>query len=113
MTARDGLSAPDPGPDPAPAPRAPVAAAGATSPAPTSAADWVARFAAAVGAAAPDDEEIDAILGLAGTAAHASERIAAPLSAWLAGRAGVSPADAWEAARILAAALGGDPGREP
>lgn len=107
MTARDELS----GPEPPPAPRTPGTAGGA--PPPTSAADWVRRFADALGAPAPDDGEIDTILGLAGTAAHASERIAAPLSAWLAGRAGVSPADAWEIGRRLATELGEDPGRRP
>jgi hypothetical protein len=31
---------------------------------------------------------------MAGVAAHASERTAAPLACWLAGRAGLSPAEA-------------------
>ena len=34
------------------------------------------------------DDEVDAILALAGVAAHASERLAAPLSTYLAGRSG-------------------------
>jgi hypothetical protein len=71
----------------------------------TSAGDWVRRFAEMLGTAAPGDEEIDALLGLAGIAAHASERTAAPLSTWLAGRAGASPDEAKKMAAQLAAAL--------
>lgn len=70
------------------------------------------RFAAALGTTPPSKEETDALLGLAGVAAHASERTAAPLSTWLAGRAGVTPADAQAAARRLAAALAGDEGAD-
>lgn len=70
------------------------------------------RFAAALGTTPPSQEEIDALLGLAGVAAHASERTAAPLSTWLAGRAGVTPADAQATARRLAAELAGDEGAD-
>lgn len=38
----------------------------------------------------PSPEEIRELLELAGTAAHASERTAAPLACWIAGRAGLS-----------------------
>ncbi len=34
------------------------------------------------------------VAGLAGEAAHAYERIAAPVACWLAARAGLSPAEA-------------------
>ena len=37
----------------------------------------------------PDDDTFEALLDLAGVAAHASERIAAPIACWLVGRAGV------------------------
>lgn len=65
------------------------------------------RFAEALGVPAPTPEEVDMLLGLAGIAAHASERTAAPLSTWLAGRAGVSPQQAKAAAERLAKELGG------
>lgn len=38
----------------------------------------------------PSTEEVRELLELAGTAAHASERTAAPLACWIAGRAGLS-----------------------
>jgi hypothetical protein len=55
--------------------------------------EWIASFAARIGAEAPSADEADEILRLAGIAAHASERIAAPLACWLAGRAGRSLGD--------------------
>jgi hypothetical protein len=54
----------------------------------------VRAFAARLGHPAPSDDEIDLLLELAGVAAHASERIAAPLACWLVGRAGLPPAEA-------------------
>jgi hypothetical protein len=65
------------------------------------AAAWLRAFAARLGVAPPGDEETAALLALAGVAAHASERIAAPLSCWLVGRAGADP----EMARRVAAEL--------
>ena len=50
--------------------------------------EWVALFAAELGADAPSEEEFNAILELAAVAAHSSERTAAPVAAWLAGRSG-------------------------
>jgi hypothetical protein len=64
--------------------------------------DWVTRFAAATGTEAPTAEEIDQLLAVAGVAAHASQRQAAPLTTWLAGRAGISPAEALRLARTFA-----------
>ena len=66
---------------------------------------WIARYAEAIGAPALSDDEVDTLLGLAGVAAHASERTAAPISTWLAGRTGLSPAAAKAAAERLAAEL--------
>lgn len=66
--------------------------------------EWLAAFAEASGTTPPTEEDIEALLDLAGTAAHASERTAAPLTCWLAARAGLSPADAL----ALAASLTGD-----
>ena len=53
--------------------------------------EWIERFAATLGVPAPNVEEIDQILRLAGVAAHASERTAAPVACWMAARAGLSP----------------------
>jgi hypothetical protein len=52
--------------------------------------EWIAAFAAQAGVERPSTEEIRELLELAGTAAHASERTAAPLACWIAGRAGMS-----------------------
>ena len=73
----------------------------------TSGAEWVARFATLVGVPEPSEEEIDDLLGVAGIAAHASERTAAPLSTWLAGRAGISAVEAKALAQQLAAETSG------
>lgn len=70
------------------------------------ASEWLRSFAAALQVEAPSDEEADALLELASVAAHTSERLAAPISCWLAARARVSPADALAAARALAAEAG-------
>ncbi|HEX3796030.1 MAG TPA: DUF6457 domain-containing protein [Acidimicrobiales bacterium] len=67
--------------------------------------EWLAGFAAELGVPQPTDQEIEALLSLAGTAAHGSERTAAPLSCWLVGRAGLEPAAAQVAAERLAAYL--------
>lgn len=50
--------------------------------------DWVAAFAEKLGEPAPSEEEFNAILDLAAVAAHSSERTAAPVAAWLAGKTG-------------------------
>lgn len=52
--------------------------------------EWIAAFAAEAGVERPSTEEVRELLELAGTAAHASERTAAPLACWIAGRAGLS-----------------------
>jgi hypothetical protein len=67
---------------------------------------WLQRFSDEVGARAPTPEEQASVLALAGIAAHASERIAAPLSCWMAASAGVDPAAAQLIARRLADELG-------
>jgi len=64
-----------------------------------SAAEWVADYAARLGLEAPTDKEVEVLLELAAVAAHASERIAAPLTCWLVGRAGLTPAAALDVAR--------------
>lgn len=70
--------------------------------------DWLASFAAEVGTTPPTREELDLLLELASLAAHASERPAAPLTCWLAARAGVAPKEALAAGRRLA----GEPGAQ-
>jgi hypothetical protein len=63
--------------------------------------EWLERFAAALSVEPPTEGERQQLLALAGIAAHASERIAAPLTCWLVGRAGVDP----EVALTLASKL--------
>lgn len=62
---------------------------------------WIKAFAQEIGLAAPDRDEVDALLELAGTAAHASERTAAPVATWLAGASGKSLDEVNEAARRI------------
>lgn len=69
---------------------------------------WIDKYAEALGTTAPSQAEVEALLALAGTAAHASERTAAPLSCWLAAAAGLGPAEALAVARDLAALIGND-----
>ena len=73
-----------------------------------SARQWTERFADKLGTARPSEKEQDWLLELAGIAAHSSERTAAPISCWLAARAGVSPGEARRVARELAEELGAD-----
>ncbi len=63
--------------------------------------EWLERYAAAIGVPAPSVEEVTALLALAGTAAHASHRQAAPVACWLAARSGLTPAEALERATSL------------
>ena len=55
---------------------------------------WLERYAALLGVEPPSEEELNDLLALAGVAAHASERTAAPVACWLAARAGLSPSEA-------------------
>ena len=64
--------------------------------------EWITALAAELGIDPPTPAEVDVLLDLAGTAAHASERQAAPLSCWLVGVAGVSPAAALEMVHRIA-----------
>ncbi len=64
--------------------------------------EWIAAFAGRAGVQAPSTQEIRELLDLAGTAAHASERTAAPLACWIAGRAGLSLAEL----RVIAEGVG-------
>ena len=63
--------------------------------------EWIEAFAARLSTAPPSEEEVERILELAGVAAHASERIAAPVACWLAARSGTDLAEALDqAARV-------------
>ena len=66
--------------------------------------DWLAAYAERLGVAAPTQDELTAVLDLAGEAAHSSQRIAAPVACWLAAKAGVG----LEEALALAKETGGD-----
>jgi hypothetical protein len=62
---------------------------------------WIEAFAQAIGLSSPGQDEVDAILKLAATAAHSSERTAAPVAAWLAGASGKSLHEVNEVARQI------------
>jgi hypothetical protein len=62
---------------------------------------WIQRFAAELGIDPPDAETTEILLNLAGVAAHASERTAAPIACWLAGRAGTTPEQALATAETI------------
>ena len=63
--------------------------------------EWIAGFSAALGCEPPDDSVVATLLELAGVAAHASERTAAPIACYLVGRSGVDPEDALALARAV------------
>jgi hypothetical protein len=65
------------------------------------AADWLEAYAARLGLPAPSQAEVDTLLELAGVAAHASERIAAPIACWLVGRTDLTPDDALALAKEI------------
>lgn len=67
--------------------------------------DWIEAYAMSVGQPVPDAETIERILDLAGTAAHASVRQAAPVTCWLAAAAGLTPAQAQDHGERVAATL--------
>jgi hypothetical protein len=52
--------------------------------------EWLAAYAERLGTEPPTADELKAILDLAAEAAHASERIAAPVACWLSAKAGRS-----------------------
>lgn len=73
-------------------------------------AQWIETFAAALGVPAPSEDEVESVLALAGQAAHASERSAAPLACWVAAQAGFSSRQALEAARKVPGGASGERG---
>ncbi|MGA8295726.1 MAG: DUF6457 domain-containing protein [Acidimicrobiales bacterium] len=65
--------------------------------------EWLSRYASALGVDPPSEDDQNALLELAATAAHTSDRLAAPLTCWLAARSGKSVSVALETAVALAA----------
>jgi len=65
--------------------------------------EWLTAYAEKLGIDPPTPDEVDGLLDLAAEAAHASERIAAPIACWLAARGGLTPDDALELAKAVAA----------
>jgi hypothetical protein len=63
--------------------------------------EWIAAYAARVGVEPPSKDEFKALLDLAGEAAHSSERVAAPISCWIAAKAGLTPSQALAAAQQM------------
>jgi len=63
---------------------------------------WLDAFAAEIGTDPPTDEDLRQVLDLAATAAHDSERIAAPVACWLGGSVGASLEELQAAAKRVA-----------
>jgi hypothetical protein len=69
--------------------------------------DWMDAYAKRLGVDPPTPDEFKAILDLAAEAAHASERVAAPVACWVAARAGRSLNDSLALAREVGVGGGG------
>ncbi|HET7574688.1 MAG TPA: DUF6457 domain-containing protein [Solirubrobacterales bacterium] len=63
--------------------------------------EWLAELCERLGLDPPSKEEVVALLDLAATAAHSSERTAAPLACWVAGRSGRPAAELAEIAQEI------------
>ncbi|MHB1568114.1 MAG: DUF6457 domain-containing protein [Solirubrobacteraceae bacterium] len=72
------------------------------------ASDWLAAYAERLGVPPVTKQELEAVLDLAGEAAHRSQRIAAPVACWLAARAGVDLDEAQRIAREIGSVEEGD-----
>ena len=70
--------------------------------------EWLTDFADRLGIPPPDAATVDELLALAGDAAHASERTAAPIACWLVGVAGVSLPEARRLAADISREAAGD-----
>jgi hypothetical protein len=64
--------------------------------------EWIDAYAARLGVDPPSSSEFSAILDLAAEAAHASERVAAPVACWLSARAGLQLEESIALARQIA-----------
>ena len=63
--------------------------------------EWIAAYAEQLGGEPPTAAEFKAILDLAAEAAHASERVAAPVACWLSAKAGRSLEESLALAREM------------
>lgn len=63
--------------------------------------EWLSAFSSRLGRPAPTPAEVEVLLELAGVAAHASQRIAAPIACWLVGSADLPAEAALELAREI------------
>jgi len=61
--------------------------------------EWLAQFASQIGVEPPSESEAEQLLDLAAESAHASERTAAPIACWIAGRSSLSLPDLLRAAQ--------------
>lgn len=64
--------------------------------------EWLQDFCERAGVEPPTKQEVVALLDLAATAAHSSERTAAPLACWAAGRSELSLEQLQELAKQVA-----------
>jgi Domain of unknown function (DUF6457) len=64
--------------------------------------EWIDAYARELGTDSPTPDEFKAILDLAAEAAHASERVSAPVACWLAAKAGLPLDESLELAQRLA-----------
>jgi uncharacterized protein DUF6457 len=69
--------------------------------------EWLAAYADQLGVEPPTADELKAILDLAAEAAHASERIAAPVACWLSAKAGRSLEESLALAQGMSQAVEG------
>jgi hypothetical protein len=67
--------------------------------------EWLAAYAERLGIEPPTTDELKTMLELAAEAAHASERIAAPVACWLSAKAGRSLEESLALAREVSADL--------
>jgi Domain of unknown function (DUF6457) len=63
--------------------------------------EWLRAFCERIGVDAPTPAEEEQLLELAAVAAHSSERPAAPLACWAAGKTGRSPSELRDIARAI------------
>jgi hypothetical protein len=65
--------------------------------------EWLAAYAEQLGIEPPTTDELKAVLDLAAEAAHASERISAPVACWMSAKAGRSLDESLALARRVTA----------
>ena len=63
--------------------------------------EWIGEFAKELGVDPPSPREVAIILDMAGAAAHASERTAAPVACWIGGQTGRSAESLREIAKRI------------